>query len=66
MTSHLEVKVSDDGMASHWWFVIAAIVLVYSWSVPDGLEVLQFLSWILAAGLVVMGLIKLKRRLRSN
>ncbi len=39
------------------WFVVAALVLGYSYAVPKGLSVLAILARITAAGLVVMGLV---------
>ena len=45
-------------MATFWWFVMAAGVLGYSWAVPKGLALLEILSWIVAAGLILIGITK--------
>jgi uncharacterized sodium:solute symporter family permease YidK len=47
----------SDLLNAGWWFVVAALVLGYSYAVPKGLSVLAILARITAAGLVVMGLV---------
>ena len=44
-------------LTAWWWFVVAALSYGYSYAVPDGLSVLAILARIIAAGLVVMGLV---------